>query len=116
MIDATHMKVHPHAAGARGGTREMTRARTKEGAIQSCTWLWMRMNRKEQRSDDKAIYKLRHLVENAFLHLKRWRRVAARYAKNAASFRGCPYLLHRFVGHILVMTLSRKRHKFKSPD
>ncbi len=35
---------------------------------------------------DKDLYKLRHLVENAFLHLKRWRGIATRYAKNAASF------------------------------
>jgi transposase len=28
-------------------------------------------NRKQQRSYDKHLYKLRHLVENAFLHLKR---------------------------------------------
>ena len=43
-------------------------------------------NRVEQREYDKAIYRLRHLVENAFLHLKRWRGVATRYAKNTASF------------------------------
>ena len=43
-------------------------------------------NRKEQRSYDKDLYKLRHLVENAFLHLKQWRGVATRYAKNSASF------------------------------
>ncbi|SCZ85877.1 hypothetical protein NSMM_420005 [Nitrosomonas mobilis] len=30
-------------------------------------------NRKTQRHYDKALYKLRHLVENTFLHLKRWR-------------------------------------------
>ena len=35
---------------------------------------------------DKDIYKLRHLVENAFLHLKKWRGIATRYAKNVASF------------------------------
>ena len=45
-----------------------------------------RKNRKEQRQYDKDLYKLRHLVENAFLHLKRWRGVATRYAKNSASF------------------------------
>ena len=45
-----------------------------------------RKNRKEQREWDKHLYKLRHLVENAFLHLKRWRGIAARYAKNSASF------------------------------
>ena len=45
-----------------------------------------RKNRREQRLYDKDIYKLRHLVENAFLHLKQWRGIATRYAKNAASF------------------------------
>jgi len=43
-------------------------------------------NRKVQRNYDKYIYKLRHLVENAFLHLKRWRGIATRYAKNTKSF------------------------------
>jgi len=43
-------------------------------------------NRKEQRHYDKELYKLRHLVENAFLHLKRWRGIATRYAKRTASF------------------------------
>ena len=43
-------------------------------------------NRKEQREHDKYLYGLRHLVENAFLHLKRWRGIATRYAKNTASF------------------------------
>ena len=45
-----------------------------------------RKNRKQPRAYDKALYKLRHLVENAFLHLKRWRGIATRYAKNVASF------------------------------
>lgn len=43
-------------------------------------------NRKEQRIYDRYLYRLRHLVENAFLHLKRWRGIATRYAKNTASF------------------------------
>jgi transposase len=43
-------------------------------------------NRKIQREYDKDIYKLRHLIENAFLHLKRWRGIATRYAKNSSSF------------------------------
>jgi transposase len=45
-----------------------------------------RKNRKVQREYDKDLYKLRHLVENAFLHLKRWRGIASRYAKNVRSF------------------------------
>jgi transposase len=43
-------------------------------------------NRKKQRAYDKDLYKLRHLVENAFLNLKRWRGIATRYAKNTTSF------------------------------
>jgi transposase len=43
-------------------------------------------NRKIQREYDKDIYRMRHLVENAFLHLKRWRGIATRYAKNTSSF------------------------------
>jgi len=35
-------------------------------------------NLKIQRNYDKHLYKLRHLVENAFLHLKRWRGIATR--------------------------------------
>ena len=45
-----------------------------------------RKNRTTQRDYDKHLYRHRHLVENAFLHLKRWRGIATRYAKNAASF------------------------------
>jgi transposase len=45
-----------------------------------------RKNRKEPRHYDKHLYKYRHLVENAFLHLKRWRGIATRYAKNMSSF------------------------------
>ena len=43
-------------------------------------------NRKEQRECDEYLYRLRHLVENAFLLLKQWRGIATRYAKNTASF------------------------------
>jgi transposase len=43
-------------------------------------------NRKYPREYDIYLYRLRHLVENAFLHLKRWRGIATRYAKNTASF------------------------------
>ena len=43
-------------------------------------------HRVELRDDDKELYTLRHRVENAFLHLKRWRGIATRYAKNTASF------------------------------
>ena len=45
-----------------------------------------RSNRKEAREYDQDLYKIRHLVENAFLHLKQWRGVATRYAKRSTSF------------------------------
>lgn len=41
---------------------------------------------KPQKQYDKQLYKVRHFIENTFLHLKQWRAVATRYAKRAASF------------------------------
>ena len=41
MIDASHVKVHPHATGAAGGNQAM--GRTKGGSTQKYTWPWMRM-------------------------------------------------------------------------
>ncbi len=41
MIDASHIKVHPHAAGAEGGNQDM--GRTKGGSIPRYIWPWMRM-------------------------------------------------------------------------
>ena len=43
-------------------------------------------NRKVAREYDRALYQVRHLVENGFGKLKEWRGVATRYAKNAASY------------------------------
>lgn len=43
-------------------------------------------NRKHQRPYDSYLYKLRHLVENAFLRLKQWRGIATRYAKRSSSY------------------------------
>ena len=40
MIDASHCKVHPHAAGAVGGNPAMSR--TKGGSTPRSTWPWMR--------------------------------------------------------------------------
>jgi transposase len=45
-----------------------------------------RKNRKQPRSCDKYLYRYRHLVENAFLQLKRWRGITTRYTKRAESF------------------------------
>ena len=43
-------------------------------------------NRKHPREYDGHLYKLRHLVENAFLRLKQWRGIATRYAKRSSSY------------------------------
>lgn len=43
-------------------------------------------NRKVFREYDKDLYRQRHFGENTFLHLKRWRGIATRYAKNANVF------------------------------
>ena len=43
-------------------------------------------NRKHLREYDTYLYRLRHLVENAFLMLKRWRGIATRYAKSTDAF------------------------------
>ncbi|MCR5562390.1 MAG: IS5 family transposase [Desulfovibrio sp.] len=143
MIDATHCKVHPHAAGARGGNQAMSRNKrglnskihlavdahgmqvrffVTAGTTADCSQavdlidgiaaqylladrgydsnnvinsaikagyeivIPPRKNRLDQRNYDKYLYRLRHLVENAFLNLKRWRGIATRYAKTVASF------------------------------
>jgi transposase len=41
MIDASHIKVHPHGTGAKGGNQAVSR--TKGGSTQSYIWPWMRM-------------------------------------------------------------------------
>ena len=41
MINASHVKVHPDAAGARGGNQAM--GRTKGGSTPRYIWPWMRM-------------------------------------------------------------------------
>jgi transposase len=41
IIDASHIKVHPHAAGAKGGNQDM--GRTKGGSTARYIWPWMRM-------------------------------------------------------------------------
>ena len=143
MIDASHVKVHPHASGAKGGNQDMSytkgglntklhlavdahgmpvRVVVRQGTTADCTQAGRliegltaeylladrgydsdaildqarkqgmtpvippKKNRKVQREYDKELYKLRHRIENAFLHLKRWRGIATRYAKNTASF------------------------------
>lgn len=62
MIDARHIKVHPYAVGARP-------------QMPQNSWEY-----------DQHLYSLQYVRENAFLELKRWHGIAARYAKNTSSF------------------------------
>ena len=41
MIDASHVKVHPHASGSKTGNQDMDR--TKGGSIARYIWPWMRL-------------------------------------------------------------------------
>jgi transposase len=45
-----------------------------------------RSNRKNQRAYDKAAFKARHLIENFFCNLKKFRAIATRYDKTARNF------------------------------
>ena len=60
MIDASHIKVHPHATGAEGGNQDM--GRTKGGSIPRYIWPWMRMvcqsERLLQRVPQQIVHKL----------------------------------------------------------
>ncbi|OTA14035.1 transposase [Xenorhabdus vietnamensis] len=58
MIDASHIKVHPHAAGAKGGNQDM--GHKKGGLIPRYTWPWMRMVYRSER--------LLHAVPQRIVH------------------------------------------------
>lgn len=45
-----------------------------------------------QREYDKALYKIRHLIENFFAKLKQFRGIATRYDKRASTFLGAIHL------------------------
>jgi len=88
VIDATHCKVHQqahaeHLIADKGyDSDEIVRtAQTQNMQAQ----IPPRKNRKHRRQYDKHLYRQRHLVENAFAHIKQWRSIATRYAKNVTS-------------------------------
>jgi transposase len=47
-----------------------------------------RKNRKVQYGYDRAIYKLRNIIERMFCRLKDWRRIATRFHRNIKNFMG----------------------------
>jgi transposase len=52
MIDATHCKVHPHGAGAKGGNQEMSK--TKGGSIPKYILPWIVMVCRSERLSQKV--------------------------------------------------------------
>ena len=52
MIDASHCKVHPHAAGAKGGNQDM--GRTKGGSTPRFTLPWIRLVCRSERLSQRA--------------------------------------------------------------
>ena len=57
------------------------------GAVEQgmVTVILPRSHRKGPRYYDRGLYRLRHMVENAFLNFKQWRAVATLYAERTAS-------------------------------
>ena len=69
-----------------------------------------RKNAKQPNPDfDSYLYKLRHLVENAFARLKQFRSIATRYEKLARNFKSMLYLACSIIhaklnwGHALIV-------------
>ncbi len=50
-------------------------------------------NRNVQRTFDREMYKARHLMENFFCKLKRYRAIATRYDKTARNFLAAMHLV-----------------------
>ena len=63
-------------------------------------------NRRDPRPYDKDLYRARHLIENFFAKLKRYRAIATRHDKRAAHFLGAIHLAAAVIrlnrGHALV--------------
>ena len=49
-------------------------------------------NRTQKRDYDRYLYKARHLIENFFAKLKKYRAIATRYDKTAVNFLGSIHL------------------------
>ena len=83
-----------------------------------------RKNAKQPNPDfDSYLYKLRHLVENAFARLKQFRSIATRYEKLARNFKSMLYLACSIIhaklnwGHALITwsdTFNRVIRRFES--
>jgi transposase len=77
----------PHARellGDRGYDSNWFRSSLKERGIEPC--IPSTRSRKIALPYDKALYRQRHRIENAFGRLKDWRRIAMRYDRCAHTF------------------------------
>ena len=63
MIDASHIKVHPHASGAKDGNQAMSH--TKGGSIRNYIWPWMRTVCRSER----LLQKVPMRIVNKLMHL-----------------------------------------------
>jgi transposase len=70
--------------GDRGYDSDWFRAALQKRKIEPC--IPPKKNRKIDLPYDKALYRQRHKIENAFGRLKDWRRVATRYDRCAHTF------------------------------
>jgi len=61
MIDASHIKVHPHAAGAVGGNQDM--GKTKGGSTPRYIWPWMRMVCRSESLSQQVPQRIAHMQE-----------------------------------------------------
>jgi len=62
MIDASHVKCHPHAAGAVGGNQDMER--TKGGSTPKFTWPWMRLVCRSESLSQRVPLRIASLQKN----------------------------------------------------
>ena len=62
MIDASNIKVHPHACGAVGGNQTMSR--TKGGLTPRYIWPWMRMVCRSEFLSQKVPQRIVHMLHD----------------------------------------------------
>ena len=63
MIDASHIKVHPHGVGAKGGNQAM--GKTKGGLKRSYIWPWMRMVCRSERLLQEVPFRIAHRLRHS---------------------------------------------------
>jgi len=63
IIDASHVKVHPHACGAVGGNQDM--GRTKGGLTPKYIWPWMRLVVSSESLLQRVPQRIAHLESNS---------------------------------------------------